>query len=214
MYSAHDRLFDRLPASVQNVGEDVLRVILSGPARQAIQPGERWYAGRAEFIAPSWVIMAQFIKESRVHAAPSVVFSFHESPGALERLTPPWENVRVVEGGGSLRPGTRVVLSIKVGPLPMQWVAEHTEYVAGEMFADRQVRGPFRSWYHRHFFQNDGRGGTLMRDVVDYEPPLGVIGRFFGSGIVEAKLAKMFDFRHRRVREIVESGDFSGTSFP
>ena len=55
-----------------------------------------------------------FVKESRIAAAPSAVFAFHESRGALERLTPPWEQVELVEGGDSIRPGSRVVLKVKL----------------------------------------------------------------------------------------------------
>jgi len=51
--------------------------------------------------------MHHFVKESRIAAAPGVVFAFHESPGALEKLTPPWEKVTVIESPGSLAPGTR-----------------------------------------------------------------------------------------------------------
>jgi ligand-binding SRPBCC domain-containing protein len=155
--------------------------------------------------------MPQFIRESRVEATPQVVFSFHESPGALARLIPPWEDVRLVQGGDSLRPGSRVVLSVKFGPIRFPWVAEHTEYVSGRMFADRQLSGPFSSWYHRHFFLCDGAGGTLMRDVIDYDPPLGIVGRWFGTALITGKLERMFEFRHRRVREIVDSRDFDGT---
>ena len=116
----------------------------------------------------------RFVKESRIAASPEAVFAFHESPGALERLTPPWEKVEVVEGGDSIRPGSRVVLRTWLGPLPLRWVAEHTEYDPPHGFADRQVSGPFASWNHRHRFLDDGTGGTLLRDEVDYEPPLGV----------------------------------------
>jgi ligand-binding SRPBCC domain-containing protein len=151
----------------------------------------------------------RFEKETRIDAPPSVVFAFHESPGALQRLTPPWERVELVEGGDSLRPGSRVVLSVPVGPMRVRWVAEHTEYEPGRMFADRQVEGPFASWYHRHLCLDDGRGGTLLRDEVDYEPPLGALGRWLGRGFIRAKLEKMFDYRHEVTRRIVESGDFA-----
>ncbi len=76
------------------------------------------------------------------------------------------------------------------------------------MFADRQVEGPFASWYHRHLFLDDGEGGTLLRDELEYRPPLGVVGRLLAGGLLESKLQKMFDYRHETTRRIVESGDF------
>jgi ligand-binding SRPBCC domain-containing protein len=150
----------------------------------------------------------RFEKETRITAPPDVVFAFHESPGALQRLTPPWERVEVIEGGDSLRPGTRVVLSVRFGPLRLRWIAEHTEYEPGRMFADRQVKGPFAAWYHRHLFRDDGRGGTVLRDEVDYEPPLGALGRMLAGGLLESKLRRLFDYRHGTTKRLVESGHF------
>lgn len=150
----------------------------------------------------------RFVKETRIQAPPSEVFAFHESPGALERLTPPWEKVKLVEGGESIRPGSRVVLETRLGPIPLRWVAEHTEYEKDRMFADRQVSGPFAYWYHRHRFLEDGQGGTILRDEVDYLPPLGLLGRLLAGGYLRGKLDRMFDFRHRRTRELIEGGDW------
>jgi ligand-binding SRPBCC domain-containing protein len=154
----------------------------------------------------------RFNRETRIAAPPWKVFSFHESPGALQRLTPPWERVELVEGGTSIRPGSRVVLRTRLGPVWLKWVAEHTEYEQGRMFADRQVRGPFARWYHRHRFINDGQGGTVLRDEVDYDVPLGAVGRMLAGRFVEAKLARLFEFRHEATRRIVESADFPGGS--
>ncbi len=150
----------------------------------------------------------RFVKESRVGASPEAVFAFHESPGALARLTPPWEKVEVVEGGDSIRPGSRVVLRTWLGPLPVRWVAEHTEYHPPHGFADRQVSGPFASWNHRHCFLPDGAGGTLLRDEVDYELPLGSLGRRLGGRFLQAKLQRLFDYRHETTRRVVEAGEF------
>ena len=126
------------------------------------------------------------------------------------RLTPPWEKVTVEQGGTSIQAGSRVVLVTKLGPFPLRWVAEHTEYNPPHSFADRQVSGPFARWEHRHEFLDDGQGGTILRDVVDYDPPLGALGRIMTGEFVRSKLAKMFDYRHEATRRIVEAGDFPG----
>ena len=153
-----------------------------------------------------------FVKESHIAASPRDVFAFHESPEAFKRLIPPWEKVKVVEPPKSLRPGSRVVLRTWVGPFAMLWIAEHTEYEPARMFADRQVRGPFAHWYHRHFFLGDGRGGTVLRDEVEYLPPFGRVGDLLGGRFVESKLQRMFDHRHQVTKQIVESGEFPKTS--
>jgi ligand-binding SRPBCC domain-containing protein len=152
----------------------------------------------------------RFVKESRIAAPPERVFAFHESTGAPERLTPPWEKMAVIEGGGSILPGSRVVLLAWFGAIPLRWVAEHTEYEPGRMFADTQVSGPFARWYHRHWFLDDGEGGTRLRDEVDFEPPLGPLGRWLGGALLRRKLQKLFDYRHETTRRVVESGDLPG----
>lgn len=148
----------------------------------------------------------RFVKESTIAAPPEEVFRFHESPGALQRLTPPWEKMEVVESSGSLQPGSRVVLKGRLGPFPIHWVAVHTEYDPPYLFADRQESGPFASWYHRHYFQDDRQGGTILRDEVDYQPPFGFLGRWLGGWLIRRKLERMFQYRHDTTRQLIESG--------
>ena len=150
-----------------------------------------------------------FIKETRINAPPDVVFEFHESPDALSHLIPPWEQMKISESSGSLQPGSRVVLRGRLGFLPIQWVAIHTEYEPPHLFADRQESGPFASWYHRHRFLDDGQGGTVLRDEVQYALPLGRIGHWVGDWIIRRKLAAMFDYRHETTRRLIESGEWT-----
>lgn len=155
----------------------------------------------------------RFVKESHIAAPPEAVFAFHEAPGTLRRLVPPWERVEIVEEAGSLRPGSRVVLRTWLGPIPLRWVAVHTEREPPHRFADRQETGPFARWYHTHQFLADGRGGTLLRDEIDFEPPLGWLGRSLGRRLVLRKLQRMFDYRHDVTRRALEStGPVGGTS--
>ena len=135
----------------------------------------------------------RYVHESHIAAPPSAVFAFHESPEALARLVPPWEDVEVVRPPSSLAPGTRVVLRMRVGPWSLSWEAEHTRYERDALFQDRMVRGPFRSWVHTHRFLPE-RGGTLLRDEVEYQLPIFALP---GAALVRARLRRMFEYRHR-----------------
>ncbi len=153
---------------------------------------------------------SHYVKESRINAPPEVVFRFHESPDALRSLIPPWEKMEVAESAGSLRIGSRVVLRGRLGPIPIQWVAIHTEYDPPHLFADRQEAGPFAWWYHRHRFLDDGEGGTILRDEVQYQAPLGMIGHWLGGWLIRRKLNRMFAYRHETTRCLIESGKSTG----
>jgi len=153
-----------------------------------------------------------YVKESRINASPEEVFRFHESRDALRQLIPPWENMKPAESAASLQVGSRVILRGRIGPFPIRWVAIHTEYDPPRLFADRQESGPFAYWYHRHRFLEDGQGGTMLRDEVDYALPLGVIGRWLGGGLVRRKLEAMFQYRHETTRRLIESGEWTSTT--
>jgi ligand-binding SRPBCC domain-containing protein len=68
------------------------------------------------------------------------------------------------------------------------------------MFADEQVAGPYRHWYHRHLF-HPVPGGVRIEDVVDYQLPLGVLGRMAHAAFVRRQLAGIFDHRERVIGE-------------
>ena len=160
---------------------------------------------------PNPAMRRHYVKESRIDAPAEVVFRFHESPDALRHLIPPWEKMEVAESAGSLLPGSKVVLRGRLGPIPIQWVAIHTEYDPPHLFADRQESGPFAWWYHRHRFLDDGQGGTILRDEVEYLAPLGLIGSWLGGWLIRRKLERMFAYRHDTTRRLIESGEWSET---
>lgn len=166
---------------------------------------------RKEDQRPGTLLRREFIKDSLINAPPEVVFGFHESPDALRHLIPPWEKMEVVESSESLQIGSRVVLGGRIlGLVPIRWVAVHTEYQPPHLFADRQESGPFAWWYHRHRILDDGRGGTILRDEVEYQTPLGLIGHWLGGWLVRRKLEAMFAYRHETTRRLIESEGWTG----
>jgi len=143
----------------------------------------------------------QFVKQSVIRASVERVFAFHEQPDALTLLLPPWESARVVRSAKISEVGSQAIVETRVfGPITMTWVAEHTTYDPPHLFEDIQVKGPFRSWRHRHIVEPHP-DGALLRDQIDYEPPFGFLGRAFASRLVEQRLRKLFDYRHEITRQ-------------
>jgi len=148
----------------------------------------------------------RFVKESVIHASPVRVFEFHERSEALSLLMPPWERARVIQPAKISEVGTQAIIETKIlGAIKIRWVAEHTVYDPPHRFEDVQVKGPFRSWHHRHLVEPHD-DGAMLRDQIDYEPPLGFLGRAVAPMLVQKRLQKLFDYRHEVTRRWCEEG--------
>lgn len=138
-----------------------------------------------------------FEKRSHINCTPEQLFRWHMNPGAFERLCPPWEPVSIVSRDpGGIGEGSRVTLSVPMGPIRKHWVAEHHDIIENRQFRDEQLTGPFAEWKHTHRFEPSETGCELI-DSIQYRVPMGAIGNLFGGAMVRHKLAQMFDYRHR-----------------
>ncbi|MEQ1911700.1 MAG: SRPBCC family protein [Vicinamibacterales bacterium] len=145
-----------------------------------------------------------FVASTRIPASAEDVFDWHEAPGAFERLTPSWERVRVLRHEGGIRDGARVSLLVGQAPFSLQWDLEHRDYRHGHSFTDLQLRGPFRFWRHVHRMIPQGPQDCLLEDTIEYELPLGAIGRLVGGPFVRRKLKRLFAYRHDVTRRAFE----------
>ncbi len=125
------------------------------------------------------------------------VFAFFEDPYNLERITPPWLGFSIKSTSDSrVREGTEIVYSLRWHVFPMTWRSRIAEYEPGVLFADEMLQGPYRHWYHRHLFR-EVTDGVELTDVVEYQLPLGPLGRAAHGLVVRRQLEGIFD--HRRI---------------
>jgi len=150
--------------------------------------------------------MPNFYHESTIQAPAALVFAWHHDPAAIEKLTPPWEPVKVVGTPASIdETGSRTTLEVSMfGVMRLFWVAEHRNYQPGHSFQDIQISGPFTKWCHTHSVEPIDDNSCLYIDSIDYQLPLGRLGELFGGWVVRRKLKKMFAYRHHRVKEECE----------
>ena len=134
--------------------------------------------------------------ELRLPVSATRAFDWHERVGAFERLSPPWQRIRVVERSGGIRDGARVTLDLgfPVG----RWRLEHFDYRAGLAFHDRQLAGPFARYEHAHEFRDqDGIG--ILSDRLSYALPFAPLSAP-GEAIIGARFERLFAWRHRVTR--------------
>jgi ligand-binding SRPBCC domain-containing protein len=136
---------------------------------------------------------------TRVHE----VFAFFSEARNLERITPSWLRFELLTPGAiAMRPGTLIDYRLRLHGLPLRWTSRIEEWEAGRGFVDRQVRGPYRLWHHRHEFVPCGRA-TVVRDRVRYALPLGPLGRVAEAVLVRRDLERIFDFRREAVGRLL-----------
>jgi ligand-binding SRPBCC domain-containing protein len=129
------------------------------------------------------------------------VFAFFQNPVNLEHITPPWLGFRVLSATDpAVRLGTRIRYRLRLYGLPLRWESQIAEYEKNRWFADEQILGPYRRWYHRHVF-SETPGGVLVEDTVEYELPLGILGAVAHAVAVRRQLAAIFDYRSRAMKQ-------------
>jgi ligand-binding SRPBCC domain-containing protein len=127
------------------------------------------------------------------------LFEFFSEPGNLARITPPATRFRVVDGPQRrLREGDVIDYQLRVFGIPIRWRSRIDAWRENEMFADVQVRGPYKAWRHTHTFR-EVDGGVAMHDVVEYELPFGLLGRLVAGWLVRRELEKIFEYRGQAV---------------
>lgn len=122
------------------------------------------------------------------------VFAWHTRPGAMRRLVPPWQPMRVVAETSSLADGV-AILGLPAG---LRWIARHDPagYDPPHQFvdvlsSDGLLTLPPRIigwWRHTHRFSDAGEGTTRVHDEVDTTVP-------------GAALRSTFAYRHRQLAD-------------
>ncbi|MDQ6810994.1 MAG: SRPBCC family protein [Actinomycetota bacterium] len=149
-------------------------------------------------------------REQVVRAPPAQLFGFFAEARNLEKLAPPWLRFEVLTPDPiEMRAGAVIEYRLRLRGLPMRWASLIEEWQPGRRFVDRQVRGPYRFWHHTHDFEKH-LDGTLIRDTVRYELPLGPLGSLAHTAFVRRDLARVFDYRHEQVAALWHANTRAG----
>lgn len=143
--------------------------------------------------------MTEIVQRSLMPVSAEALFAWHARPGAFERLLPPWEKIELRRAARSLTGGEQAEFVIPIGPFRRRWVAEHHALADGIGFRDHQVDGPFARWEHTHRMTpaENSHEASWLEDRIQYDVPLGAIGRLLLGRSIRRSLTRTFAYRHR-----------------
>ena len=79
-----------------------------------------------------------------------------------------------------------------------------TELDRPNLFVDEMVSGAFKSFRHEHHFTTSGNQ-TIMKDIFEFETPLGILGNIFNKLILTHYMTKLLKERNRVIKEASQS---------
>ena len=130
-------------------------------------------------------------------------WNFFSNPANLNEITPGNMSFRIlVDLPGHIFEGQ--IIKYKVAPLagiPLNWVTKIINVNAPFSFTDEQISGPYKVWIHQHHFR-EADGGTLMRDIVQYDIGKGIAGKIAGRLFVHNRIKNIFTFRTKKLEEL------------
>jgi hypothetical protein len=138
----------------------------------------------------------------QVKAPIEAVADFHSQAASLAAITPPPFGITVRHAPARLGEGDTIDFKMGAGPAGIRWVAR-IEDVSPDGFTDRQLRGPFARWRHRHNFVALDASTTEVIDVVEAELRVHVWWGPVGASMW-AGLPALFAYRARQTQRLLE----------
>jgi len=132
------------------------------------------------------------------------VFDFHTDERNLSRISPSFPEI-IILNQKELRPLNReVTLLFKIFGVIRQKLKLQVEFIPSVSINDEQREGPFTFFRHSRNFREHTPGVTTMHEIIDYDLPYGPLGIIFDKLIFFPQLRRMFAYRHKKTKEILE----------
>ncbi len=144
--------------------------------------------------------------ETRLECSPEGLFDFLARPKNISRVTSPDLGISYKSAPEVLHPGARLDFQIITFGQLINSSHEIAAYERPNQVVEQQVVGPMKSWVHRREFVANGNG-VLLRDVVDFVLPGGLIGLLLSESKVRDHLEDGFYYREQRLLELIQAGE-------
>jgi len=149
--------------------------------------------------------MARFEYETILACPPQAVFDFLLRPANVARVADPGTGLSIVSGPDVVEVGSQIGFQIVVFGKVQEAIHQITELVRPEKVIEEQIKGPLKLWRQQHLYE-ESEDGVRMVDVIDFEPPGGVLGFIATADRIAASLEDGFFARQQNLERLVSDG--------
>lgn len=134
------------------------------------------------------------------------VFDFFSKADNLEKITPPSLGFKILTPLPiEMRQDTLIDYRIGLNGIPMKWRTLISVWNPPFEFVDEQLKGPYKTWIHRHSFTQLSEGRTRITDYVRYELPLTPLGDVVHP-LIKRQLRGIFAYRNELIPSLLLDG--------
>ena len=148
--------------------------------------------------------MPKLVLETKIYAPAELCFDLARDV-EIHCATTAGTQERIVDGkrSGLLEFGDCVTFEGVHFGVRQRLSSKITEYRRPHRFTDEMISGAFKSLRHVHEFESIS-DGTLMRDTLEWESPLGVLGLAADRLFVKRHMRNFLLERNRELKRVAE----------
>ncbi|MES2590951.1 MAG: SRPBCC family protein [Bacteroidota bacterium] len=127
----------------------------------------------------------------------------------LHQLSTSKTNERAISGftTGLINKGDQVTWEATHFGIRQKLTSLISEMDSPNTFTDVQLKGAFKYFRHQHFFEYQN-GQTIMKDVFEFESPLGFLGNLFNKLILTDYMSRFLTERNQVIKHMAESDEW------
>ena len=147
--------------------------------------------------------LTQLFYEQKINTDLDNLWKFISSPKNLSKITPSYMDFKILSKvPNEMYEG--LIISYTVKPIlgvKMNWVTEITHIKDKKYFVDEQRKGPYKMWHHEHILIETDNG-IIMKDIISYIPPFGVLGKILNVFFIKRQVEGIFKYRTEVLNKI------------
>lgn len=147
--------------------------------------------------------MPRFTFTQRFTVPRERVFAFFRSPVNRLAVAAPGLQLTLLEAPSELQQGVRLHVATWRWGISLKMITEVLEFVEPAWIIEEQRQGPFRSWRHEMRFLAPNPDETELVDIIDFEPPSGMLGLTMTAARIQADLHEAYQWRQDKLSELL-----------
>jgi ligand-binding SRPBCC domain-containing protein len=153
--------------------------------------------------------MPKIVLETHVKAPIERVFDLARSID-LHQKSMQHTSEKAVAGrtSGLVEEGETVTWEARHFGITQNLTSHITDVQPHHFFADEMVSGAFKRFRHEHHFSYQDDRTTIMKDIFDYDSPLGILGKLANFVFLERYMTRLLKHRNTILKHTAEDGSW------